>query len=92
MLNNKTILITGGTGSFGKKFTQMVLNDFNPKKLIVFSRDEMKQWNLLQMYKNDPRKKAKKTVGLQNKLTPCLVGISALEFKNCPRGEVALNK
>jgi len=43
MLNNKTILITGGTGSFGKKFTQMILEKYNPKKIIIYSRDEFKQ-------------------------------------------------
>ncbi|KEH88687.1 MULTISPECIES: UDP-N-acetylglucosamine 4,6-dehydratase (inverting) [Clostridium] len=43
MLNNKTILVTGGTGSFGKKFTQMILEKYNPKKIIIYSRDEFKQ-------------------------------------------------
>lgn len=49
-MNNKTILITGGTGSFGKKFVQIVLSKFNPKKLIVFSRDEMKQYEMRQRF------------------------------------------
>ncbi|RDY23312.1 UDP-N-acetylglucosamine 4,6-dehydratase (inverting) [Romboutsia maritimum] len=43
MLNNKSILITGGTGSFGKEFTKRILNKYNPKKIIIFSRDEFKQ-------------------------------------------------
>ena len=43
MINNKTILVTGGTGSFGKAFINYVLENFKPKKLIVFSRDELKQ-------------------------------------------------
>jgi UDP-N-acetylglucosamine 4,6-dehydratase (inverting) len=43
MLNNKSILITGGTGSFGKKFTEMILEQYNPKKIIIYSRDEFKQ-------------------------------------------------
>ena len=43
MLSNKTILITGGTGSFGKQFTEMILKKFNPKKVIIYSRDEFKQ-------------------------------------------------
>jgi len=43
MLNGKNILVTGGTGSFGKKFTRMVLKEFKPKKLVIFSRDELKQ-------------------------------------------------
>ena len=42
MLNNKTILVTGGTGYFGKKFTQIVLENYKPNKLIIFSRDELK--------------------------------------------------
>jgi FlaA1/EpsC-like NDP-sugar epimerase len=41
MLNNSTILITGGTGSFGNAFVPMTLAKFNPKKIIIFSRDEM---------------------------------------------------
>ena len=43
MLNNKTILITGGTGSFGKKFLEMIFKKYNPKKVIIYSRDEYKQ-------------------------------------------------
>lgn len=43
MLNNKTVLITGGTGSFGKQFIKMVLDKYNPKKVIIYSRDEFKQ-------------------------------------------------
>ncbi|MCD4780260.1 MAG: UDP-N-acetylglucosamine 4,6-dehydratase (inverting) [Candidatus Omnitrophica bacterium] len=50
MLDNKVILITGGTGSFGKKFTQMVLDKYNPKKLIIFSRDEMKQYEMSKVF------------------------------------------
>ncbi|WDV46154.1 UDP-N-acetylglucosamine 4,6-dehydratase (inverting) [Clostridiaceae bacterium M8S5] len=44
MLDNKSILITGGTGSFGKKFIKMVLSKFNPKRIVVYSRDEYKQF------------------------------------------------
>lgn len=44
MLNNKTLLITGGTGSFGKAFSKYVLTRFNPEKIIIYSRDEFKQW------------------------------------------------
>ena len=45
-LNNKSVLITGGTGTFGKKFVKTVLNKSSPKKLIIFSRDEFKQSEL----------------------------------------------
>ncbi|MGL1862005.1 MAG: UDP-N-acetylglucosamine 4,6-dehydratase (inverting) [Pseudodesulfovibrio sp.] len=48
MLDGKTILITGGTGSFGKKFVEIVLKRYNPKKLIIFSRDELKQFEMAQ--------------------------------------------
>lgn len=50
MLDNKTILVTGGTGSFGKHFVKLVLEKFNPKKLIIYSRDEMKQWEMAKTY------------------------------------------
>lgn len=43
MLDNKNILITGGTGSFGKKFTERILNEYNPNKIVIYSRDEFKQ-------------------------------------------------
>ncbi|MBU0574539.1 MAG: UDP-N-acetylglucosamine 4,6-dehydratase (inverting) [Candidatus Margulisbacteria bacterium] len=46
IFKDKTVLITGGTGSFGKKFTETVLKEFEPKKLIVFSRDELKQFEM----------------------------------------------
>jgi UDP-N-acetylglucosamine 4,6-dehydratase len=44
MLNDKTILITGGTGSFGKKFTQRILDEYKPRKIVIYSRDEYKQY------------------------------------------------
>lgn len=55
MFQNKTILITGGTGSFGKKFISVVLKKYkNVKKIIVFSRDELKQFDMIQHYINSP--------------------------------------
>lgn len=50
MLNNKTVLITGGTGSFGQKFTQLALERYKPKKLIIFSRDELKQFEMRSVF------------------------------------------
>lgn len=50
MLNGKTILITGGTGSFGKRFVTTVLKKYKPKKLIIFSRDELKQFEMQQTF------------------------------------------
>lgn len=55
MLTNKTILITGGTGSFGNTFVPMTLAKYNPKKIIIFSRDEMKQWDMAKKFEGDPR-------------------------------------
>ena len=52
---NGTILITGGTGSFGHKFLPLTLKKYNPKKIIVFSRDEMKQWEMAKLFENDSR-------------------------------------
>ncbi|MBC3765037.1 UDP-N-acetylglucosamine 4,6-dehydratase (inverting) [Neptunicella marina] len=50
MFDGKTILITGGTGSFGQKFIGRILKDYNPKKLIVYSRDELKQFDMQQRF------------------------------------------
>ncbi|PHN33655.1 UDP-N-acetylglucosamine 4,6-dehydratase (inverting) [Pseudomonas sp. ICMP 561] len=50
MFNDKTILITGGTGSFGKKYVQTILSRYTPRKLIIFSRDELKQYEMQQTF------------------------------------------
>ncbi|CAA6799352.1 MAG: UDP-N-acetylglucosamine 4,6-dehydratase (EC [uncultured Sulfurovum sp.] len=50
MFNNKNILITGGTGSFGKKYTEIILSKYKPNKIIIYSRDELKQYEMGQMY------------------------------------------
>ena len=50
MLNNKNILITGGTGSFGKKCTEIILKRYKPRRLIIFSRDELKQFEMAQQF------------------------------------------
>jgi UDP-N-acetylglucosamine 4,6-dehydratase len=55
MLNNSSILITGGTGSFGRQFIPMTLAKYNPTRLVIYSRDEMKQWEMAQRFDNDPR-------------------------------------
>ena len=55
MLNNKTILVTGGTGSFGKCFVKKTLLKYRPKKIIIFSRDEMKQWEMEKKYNFNSR-------------------------------------
>lgn len=55
MIVNSTILITGGTGSFGNTFVPMTLEKYNPKKIIIYSRDEMKQWEMAKKFNGDPR-------------------------------------
>ena len=55
MLKNSSILITGGTGSFGHAFVPLTLKKYNPRRLVIFSRDEMKQWQMEKLYKGDPR-------------------------------------
>ena len=55
MLTNSSILITGGTGSFGNTFVPMTLAKFNPRRMVIFSRDEMKQWEMAKLYGHDDR-------------------------------------
>ncbi|MDC6462946.1 UDP-N-acetylglucosamine 4,6-dehydratase (inverting) [Planktomarina temperata] len=55
MFNKKSILVTGGTGSFGRKFTKLLLSKYDPARLIIFSRDEMKQWEMAKDYEQDDR-------------------------------------
>ncbi len=52
MFNNKNLAITGGTGSFGKKFVEKLVNNYKPKKLIIYSRDELKQSEMMSKYQN----------------------------------------
>jgi UDP-N-acetylglucosamine 4,6-dehydratase len=55
MLKNSTILVTGGTGSFGQHFVPMTLARYNPRKIIIYSRDEMKQWEMAKKFQGDER-------------------------------------
>ena len=55
MLSKSSILLTGGTGSFGHAFVPMTLARYDPRRLIIYSRDEMKQWEMAKLYGNDPR-------------------------------------
>lgn len=55
MFDNTSILVTGGTGSFGHHFVAMLLEKYNPKRVIILSRDEMKQWEMAKLYKDDAR-------------------------------------
>ena len=55
MLKNSSILITGGTGSFGHSFVPYILKKYDPKRLVILSRDEMKQWEMAKLFKGDSR-------------------------------------
>lgn len=62
-LNGKSILVTGGTGSFGKAFVRRVLTDWKPRRLIVFSRDELKQWEMQQEFSHDKYRSVRYFIG-----------------------------
>ena len=55
LFDGASVLVTGGTGSFGKRFVRTLLSDASPRKVIVFSRDELKQFEMQQLYPNEPR-------------------------------------
>ena len=55
MFRDKTILITGGTGSFGNTFVRMTIAKYSPRKVIIYSRDEMKQWEMAKLFEGDER-------------------------------------
>ena len=55
MLTNASILITGGTSSFGHAFVPLTLAKYNPRRLVIYSRDEMKQWEMAKLYEGDKR-------------------------------------
>lgn len=55
MFDHSSVLVTGGTGSFGHRFVKMMLEEHNPSRLIILSRDEMKQWEMAKLYGDDPR-------------------------------------
>jgi UDP-N-acetylglucosamine 4,6-dehydratase/5-epimerase len=57
MLTNKSILITGGASSFGHTFIPMTLEKYNPKQIVIYSRDEMKQWEVAQKFEGDHKAK-----------------------------------
>jgi len=94
MLNNKSILITGGTGSFGKKFIATVLDKFNPKKVIVYSRDELKQFEMQQTWPDNDETPMRYFIGdirdyhrLKMAMTDVDVVIHAAALKQVPAAE-----
>lgn len=91
MFNNKAILITGGTGSFGKQYSRTLLKNYNPKKIIIFSRDELKQY---EMAKEFPSNKMRFFIGdvrderrLRNAMQDVDYVIHAAALKHVPVAE-----
>jgi len=91
---NSTVLVTGGTGSFGKKFTEILLAEYHPKKLIIFSRDELKQSEMRQRFPDGPDSPVRYFIGdvrdasrLQRALHGVDVVIHAAALKQVPACE-----
>ncbi len=91
MIMNKVWLITGGTGSFGRQFVRTVLNKFSPKKLIVFSRDELKQFEMQQEFNEECMRYFLGDVRDVNRLTQAMRGVDyvvhAAALKQVPAAE-----
>lgn len=91
MFDNKTILITGGTGSFGKKYTKTLLERYNPKKIIIYSRDELKQFEMQQVYNQDCMRYFIGDVRDRDRLTMAMRGVDyvihAAALKQVPAAE-----
>ena len=94
MLNNKSILITGGTGSFGKKFIKTILDKYKPKKVIVYSRDELKQYEMQQKFPDTSGSPMRYFIGdvrdyhrLKMAMTGVDVVIHAAALKQVPAAE-----
>ncbi|MBU1196538.1 MAG: UDP-N-acetylglucosamine 4,6-dehydratase (inverting) [Proteobacteria bacterium] len=88
---NKSILITGGTGSFGKKFTETLINNYKPKKIVIFSRDELKQFEMQQIFNHDCMRYFIGDVRDKERLTMAMNGIDyvihAAALKQVPAAE-----
>ena len=94
MLNNKSILITGGTGSFGKKFIEIVLDKYNPKKIIVYSRDELKQFEMQEKWPDNDSTPMRYFIGdvrdyhrLKMAMTGVDIVVHAAALKQVPSSE-----
>jgi len=91
MFNNQTILITGGTGSFGKKYTQIILEKYSPKKIIIFSRDELKQFEMQQNFNDECMRYFIGDVRDQSRLFEAMEGVDyvihAAAMKQVPAAE-----
>lgn len=91
MFNNKSILITGGTGSFGKQFTKTILEQYDPKKVIIFSRDELKQFEMSQVFDQSCMRYFIGDVRDRDRLTMAMRGVDyvihAAALKQVPAAE-----
>ena len=96
MVNNKVILITGGTGSFGNKLVETLLKDFSPKKIIIFSRDEFKQYNMNSLYFIDDYGKTlfldTDYISHYASLGADFIGVHRRTFENIEDMEIAIKK
>ena len=80
MFNEKTILVTGGTGSFGKKFIQTILANYNPKKVIVYSRDELKQFEMQKQFPEDGKSPMRYFIGDVRDLKRLTMAFQGVDF------------
>lgn len=91
MLNNKSILITGGTGSFGNKFTETLIRQYKPRKIVIFSRDELKQFEMSQKFNQECMRYFIGDVRDKERLTMAMNGIDfvihAAALKQVPAAE-----
>lgn len=91
MLSGKTILVTGGTGSFGKAFVKKVLSEHDPHKVIIYSRDEFKQYQMAQMFTSDKLRFFIGDVRDEKRLSRALTGVDyvihAAAMKQVPAAE-----
>jgi UDP-N-acetylglucosamine 4,6-dehydratase/5-epimerase len=91
MFDNKNILITGGTGSFGKKYTQILLSKYKPNKIVIFSRDELKQYDMQQDFNDSCMRYFIGDVRDKNRLNEAMYGIDfvihAAALKHVPIAE-----
>ncbi len=91
MFNEKSILITGGTGSFGKQFTKTILERYDPKKVIIFSRDELKQFEMSQVFNQNCMRYFIGDVRDRDRLTMAMRGVDyvihAAALKQVPAAE-----
>lgn len=91
MFDNKSILITGGTGSFGKQYTKTLLSRYKPKKIIIYSRDELKQFEMQQVFNDDCMRYFIGDVRDKHRLTQAMDGVDfvihAAALKQVPAAE-----